>query len=75
MANNRGVLKRLRIKKEAGDNGHAAMDDGEVARVAYELYERRGREDGHDLEDWVKAEELVRQRQRAQHAEAPDDRP
>lgn len=62
MANTRGVLKRLRIKKEAGGNGHAAMDYGEVARVAYELYEQRGREDGRDLEDWVKAEELVRQR-------------
>ena len=23
---------------------------------AYELYERRGREDGHDLEDWLEAE-------------------
>ena len=23
---------------------------------AYQLYERRGREDGHDLEDWLEAE-------------------
>ncbi|HUA16141.1 MAG TPA: DUF2934 domain-containing protein [Verrucomicrobiae bacterium] len=23
---------------------------------AYELYEQRGREDGHELEDWVRAE-------------------
>jgi hypothetical protein len=28
----------------------------EVRRRAYELYERRGREDGHDLDDWLRAE-------------------
>ena len=27
-----------------------------VARRAYELYESRGRRDGHDLEDWLRAE-------------------
>jgi hypothetical protein len=26
---------------------------------AYELYEQRGREDGHDLEDWLRAESEV----------------
>ncbi len=30
-----------------------------VALVAYELYERRGRIDGRDLEDWFKAETIV----------------
>jgi len=30
-----------------------------VARRAYELYENRGREDGHDLEDWFRAEAEV----------------
>lgn len=29
---------------------------------AYELYEQRGREDGHDVEDWLQAEtEIVMQ--------------
>jgi len=28
----------------------------QVAQRAYELYEARGREDGHDLEDWLCAE-------------------
>ena len=36
----------------------------EVARVAYELFERRGRTHGHDLEDWLEAERIVRQRRR-----------
>ena len=31
-----------------------------IAKKAYELYERRGRQSERDLEDWLKAEELVR---------------
>ena len=34
----------------------AAADHADIAQRAYELYEQRGRQDGHDLEDWVKAE-------------------
>lgn len=31
-----------------------------IQNRAFELYEQRGREDGHDLEDWLQAEsELV----------------
>lgn len=38
----------------------------EVRRRAFELYEQRGREDGHDLDDWLQAEsELVQQRTKA----------
>ena len=28
----------------------------EIRRRAYQLYEERGREDGHDLDDWLSAE-------------------
>ena len=31
-----------------------------VARRAYDLFERRGREEGHDVEDWLEAERLVK---------------
>jgi hypothetical protein len=31
-----------------------------VARRAYDLFERRGRDEGHDVEDWLEAERLVR---------------
>ena len=31
-----------------------------IAKKAYELYEQRGREGGRHVEDWLKAEELVR---------------
>jgi len=30
---------------------------------AYELYEARGREDGHELEDWLRAEEEITKKQ------------
>jgi DUF2934 family protein len=33
----------------------------ETAQLAFSLYESRGRQDGHDIEDWLRAEqELVR---------------
>jgi len=33
---------------------HANLEE-EIRRRAYELYEARGREDGHDLDDWLHA--------------------
>ncbi|HWI16835.1 MAG TPA: DUF2934 domain-containing protein [Vicinamibacterales bacterium] len=34
----------------------ATVAEPEIARRAYDLYLARGREDGHDLEDWLQAE-------------------
>ncbi len=31
----------------------------EIARVAYDLYLKRGKVNGHDLEDWLEAERIV----------------
>ncbi len=31
-----------------------------IAKKAYELYEQRGRQVERDVEDWLKAEELIR---------------
>jgi hypothetical protein len=31
-----------------------------VQRRAYEIYEQRGREDGHDWDDWLQAERELR---------------
>ena len=40
-----------------------APTHNEIAQLAYCLYESRGRQDGHDIEDWLAAErQLVRQR-------------
>ena len=32
----------------------------QIAKRAYELYERRGRREGHAVQDWEKAEREVR---------------
>jgi len=34
----------------------------QIAQRAYELYEARGREDGHDLDDWLRAEAEITSR-------------
>jgi H+-transporting ATPase len=40
---------------------HTPSDlDQQIAKRAYELYEQRGRQDGHADEDWSKAEEEIR---------------
>jgi len=33
--------------------------DEKISRRAYELYEQRGRRDGHELDDWLQAEAEV----------------
>ena len=37
----------------------------EIARVAYDLFEKNGRKHGHHLNDWFEAEKMVK----ARHAE------
>jgi len=41
----------------------------EIAEVAYSYWESRGGEDGHDVEDWLTAEQEVMRRHRVQRAE------
>ena len=53
------------VAKAARPTAQGPVPQEEVARVAYELFERRGREEGHHLEDWLEAERLVRARRRA----------
>jgi hypothetical protein len=38
------------------------VTDGDIARRAYDRYVAGGREDGHDVEDWVEAERELRGR-------------
>ena len=33
--------------------------EDQIRLRAHELYEARGREDGHELEDWLRAEEEI----------------
>jgi len=46
-------------KKQARAFATNPNHDEEIRRRAYELYEAWGREDGHDLNDWLLAEEEI----------------
>lgn len=41
------------------DTGGRRIDDAEIRARAYELYRDRGEEHGHDVDDWLRAEEEI----------------
>ena len=56
------TLKRTRrapTKQETGKS-EAAVSELEISRLAYEIYEQRGRTDGAQLDDWLRAEQQLR---------------
>lgn len=48
----------LLVARTPKTNLHPNLEE-EIRRRAYELYEIRGCEDGHDLDDWLRAEAEV----------------
>jgi hypothetical protein len=48
------ATRKRAARRKPLTNGSPAYDD--VARLAYELWERRGRPDGSAQEDWFRAE-------------------
>jgi hypothetical protein len=45
---------------KGSSNGSATTDvHARISTLAYEFYEQRGRRDGHDVEDWLMAEQRV----------------
>jgi Protein of unknown function (DUF2934) len=54
----------MSTKHKGGELGRVRDEDFEIVEAiqkrAYELYEQRNKEDGHDVEDWFQAEEEVR---------------
>ena len=57
-----GITVQTQAKARSARKPASAANAKEIARVAYELFERRGRADGYDQQDWLEAERLVRQR-------------
>jgi hypothetical protein len=59
----RVMAASVEIPTAAPMPAEARLDDKELreatSRLAYELYEQRGRMDGHDVEDWLAAEALA----------------
>lgn len=44
----------------------------EIARLAYQLYEDRGRRDGFHEEDWLQAENEIRNRRNGEQEEVSE---
>ena len=42
---------------------HELELEHQIRLRAYELYEERGREDGHEVEDWLRAKEEIREKE------------
>lgn len=40
----------------SGMTAAEAANEDQIRRRAYELYEEHGRQDGHEVEDWLQAE-------------------
>ncbi len=51
-------IKRTRRTKETSQT----VSDLEISRLAYEIYEARGRTDGAQLDDWLQAEQQLSSR-------------
>jgi hypothetical protein len=49
-------LQRDPIAKEARPNRPIPVTADAIAQRAYAFYQARGGEDGHDVEDWLRAE-------------------
>jgi Protein of unknown function (DUF2934) len=71
MAKTKPSLREVEREREIETNpdvenqASVTITQEEIAQRAYALYEARGREDGHDLDDWLEAErELLEQRSR-----------
>lgn len=55
------IQKLMESTKPSGGSLNRLADDlrRRIKEAAYELYERHGREDGRDVEDWLQAEAIV----------------
>jgi outer membrane protein TolC len=50
------ALRKLETNSGLETTRSATPTREDIAQRAYALYEARGREDGHDLDDWLQAE-------------------
>jgi universal stress protein A len=55
------TVKCPKYKHRAGESHVPAVDTQQVERLAYELYQRRGGESGSDVDDWLTAEQLLKE--------------
>ena len=53
---------RRTATKQKTAKPETAVSELEISRLAYEIYEQRGRTDGAQLDDWLRAEQQLSQR-------------
>ena len=60
----RNVLGQVQSQGKRASTTQRSLpsNEQEIAQVAYQLFERRGRVHGHHFQDWLEAERIVRQR-------------
>jgi hypothetical protein len=52
-------------KASQAKSENSAAQQAEIERLAYQFFTERGGEHGHDREDWLRAEAIVRGRSRS----------
>ena len=55
------VLTMPAVESDTGVPSASGIGEADIARRAFELYCERGREDGHDVDDWLNAERELRE--------------
>ena len=58
-------LQSIPAEEETLPNRSVLIPEGLIAQHAYALYLARGREDGHDVEDWLQAERELQEMKNA----------
>ncbi len=58
------------FRRLALDQGSVELTEEYIRLRAYQIYEQRGRQDGHDVEDWLEAEAEIFGRK----TKAPEDK-
>jgi hypothetical protein len=53
------MIAEVEKKQPASEQVEVTNHQAEICVRAYELYVDRGMDDGHDLEDWLRAEKEV----------------
>jgi hypothetical protein len=57
-------MKEAKKRRNEPTHNESNPDPQEIARRAYELYQERRCDPGHDFEDWLRAERELKERDR-----------
>ena len=53
------------VSKEKTPDSQAEAQESRIRELAYRLYEERGRRNGNDMQDWLEAESIIRERDKS----------